>query len=214
MRIRATSFFTSFTRGVKGRGTNKSNAIAKGISAIKLDDHHFSAFCEDSKQKVFSYYETNMGSIIAKAQNAAKMRSFDEALYILAEIPEECPSYNKRVAPLISQYYKQQMDLYGEQVLAQARSAWAANPNAAGAAEVATILANLPPSCSSSAAARQFVGQITSKVESLEKWERNYMDKQLAYEHDERKAIISASKAVAIAYANNQPKQITKVYLW
>lgn len=206
--------FASFTREVKGRGTNKANAIAKGISALKLNEPDFQAFCEDAKQKVIDYYETNMSAIIAKAQNAAKVRSFEEALYILAEIPEECPSYNSRVAPLISQCYKQQMDLYGEKVLADARAAWAANPNATGAAQVAAILADMPPSCSSSAAAKSFVGQITTKVESLEKWERNYMDREQAYRHDERKAQIAASKAVAIAYARNQPRTITKVYLW
>lgn len=206
--------FATYTRDVKGRGTNKSNAIAKGISALNLNNPDFSNFCEDAKGKVFAYYEANMGSIIQKAQNAAKMRSFDEALYILAEIPEECPSYASRVAPLVHQYYKQQMDLFGEQVLARARAAWAASPNAAGAAEVANILADMPPSCSSSAAAKSFVGQITSKVESLEAWERRFMEKELAYQHDERKAVIEASKAVAVAYARNQPKTITKVYLW
>lgn len=206
--------FASFTKQTTARGTNKSNAIAKGISSIKLNDPKFVAFCEDAKQKVFDYYESNMGSIIAKAQNAAKARNFDEAVFILAEVPEECPSYNARIAPLISQYYKQQMDLYGEQVLAAARAAWAASPDAAGAARVAEILADMPPSCSSSAAAQQFVGKITTKVEALDSWERSFREKQLAYAHDERKATIKAAQAVATAYARSQPKYVTRVYLW
>ena len=206
--------FASFTQEAKGKGTNKTNAIAKGVSAIKLNTPKFATFCEDAKGKVISYYEANMGAIILKAQNAAKTRNFDEALYILAEIPEECPSYAKRVAPLVTQYYKEQMDLYGEQVLAQARAAWAASPNEAGAAQVAAILADMPPSCSSSAAARQFVASITTKTEAIEKWERNYLDKEQAYRHDETKYAIKAAQAVATAYATHQPTPIYRVNVW
>ena len=137
-----------------------------------------------------------------------------EAVFILAEVPEECPSFNTQILPLIQQYYEREKDLFGEKVLAEARAAWAAEPNERGAAKVAEIMANMPPSCSSSAAARQFVNQISNKIEAIEKWERNYQEREQAFRHDERKATISAARAVAVAYASNQPKYITKVYLW
>ena len=178
------------TRSAESTGANKANAIALGVSKIRLNDAQFANFIDDSKRKVISYYESQMSAIIAKAQNAAKARNFDEAIYILSEIPEECPSYPSKVAPLIQQYYKQEMDLYGEKLLAEARAAWAASPNAEGAARVAEILADMPPSCSSSAAAKTFVGQIGNKVASLEAWERKYLEREQAYRHDERKASI------------------------
>lgn len=208
--------FATFTRGTESTGANKANAISLGISKIKLNDGQFTNFIEDAKAKVISYYESQMSAIIAKAQNAAKGRDFSEALYILGEIPEECPSYSKRVAPLIQQYYKQEMDLFGEKLLAEARAAWAAAPNAEGAARVAEILADMPPSCSSSAAAKTFVGQIGNKVASLEAWERKYAEREQAYRHDERKASIAAARAIGVAYAKNQPRPIHlyRVNIW
>ena len=206
--------FAAFSKTIKCRGTNKSNAIAKGVSSLRLDTPEFAHFCEDAKSKVFEYYERQIGAIAAKAKQAAVQRDFEEAVFILAEVPEECPSFNTQILPLIQQYYEREKDLFGEKVLAEARAAWAAEPNERGAAKVAEIMADMPPSCSSSAAARQFVNQISNKIEAIEKWERNYQDREQAFRHDERKATISAARAVAVAYASNQPKYITKVYLW
>ncbi len=206
--------FSTYTTNVESTGANKANAIALGVSKVKLNGVDFITFVEDSKNKVFDYYETQIPAIIAKAQNAARGRFFDEALFILGEIPEECPSYNQKVAPLVQNYYKEARDLHGEKLLAEARAAWAASPNAEGAARVAEILADMPPSCSSSAAAKTFVGQIESRVSSIEKWERSYMEKELAYRHDERKASIAAARAIGVAYANSRPQVQTRVYIW
>ena len=182
--------------------------------AIVIQLNYLDFEFQDAKSKVFEYYERQIGAIAAKAKQAAVQRDFEEAVFILAEVPEECPSFNTQILPLIQQYYEREKDLFGEKVLAEARAAWAAEPNERGAAKVAEIMANMPPSCSSSAAARQFVNQISNKIEAIEKWERNYQEREQAFRHDERKATISAARAVAVAYASNQPKYITKVYLW
>ena len=206
--------FSTFTRKTESTGNNKVNAIALGISGLSLDDAEFSAFVDESKGKVVDYYELQASAIIAKAHNAAKARNFDEAIYILSEIPEECPSFQTSVAPLIQNFYQQEMDLLGEKILADARAAWAASPNAVGAARVGKILADMPPSCSSSAAAKSLVGQIGNKVASLEAWERSYREKELAYRHNEKKASIEAARAIGIAYAKNQPRPIYRVHVW
>lgn len=206
--------FSTFTLSATGTGNNKANALSLGISKLKLSGKDFSEFCEDSKKKVVAYYESQVSTIIAKSQSAASARHFDEALYILSEIPEECPSFATRVAPLIQEYYEKERDLFGEKILADARAAWAASPNAEGAARVAEILSYMPPSCSSSAAARDFVSKIGTKVEALQNWELRYMEREQAYKHDERKAVIEAAKAIGEAYAKNQPVPIYKVNVW
>ena len=43
---------------------------------------------------------------------------------------------------------------------------------------------------------------ISNKIEVIEQWERNYQDREQAFRHDERKAAISAARAVAVAYAS------------
>lgn len=206
--------FSSFTTSAIGTGNNKVNALSIGISKVKLTSKDFSDFCNESKKKVVAYYESQISTLIAKARNAASARNFGEALYIMGEIPEECPSYPTKVAPLIQDYYKQERDLFGEKILADARAAWAASPNAEGAARVAEILSELPPSCSSSDAARSFVNQIGSKTEALQNWQLKYMEREQAYKHDEKKAVIEAAKAIGEAFAKNQPVPVYKVNVW
>jgi hypothetical protein len=205
--------FATYTYSdIKCTGGNKSNAISKGVSTLKLNDPDFIRFVEESKSKVISHYESQIPAIVAKAKNAANGRNFQEAIYYLYEIPTECPSYNSKVGPLVQQYYKKEMDLKGEKVLADAKAAWAANPTEEGAAEVASILADMPPSCSSSAAAKSFISTISSKVEAIHKWERDYQDREQKYAHNEKLATIEAAKAIGVAYAKSQPKVVYKTY--
>ena len=51
-------------------------------------------------------------------------------------------------------------------------------------------------------------------MESIDKWERSYMEKELAYRHDERKASIAAAQAIGMAYAKSQPTPIYRVNVW
>ena len=208
--------FSTYSYTAKGEGANKANAIAKGVSTLKMSDPGFIRFVEESKGKVINYYEAQIPSIVAKAKNAATARNFQEAIYHLCQIPAECPSYSSKVAPLIQECYKKEMDLYGEKVLAEAKAAWAASPNEEGAARVAEILADMPPSCSSYAAAKSFVSSITSKIESIHQWERNYLEREQKYAHNEQMASIEAARAIGVAYAKNQPKVIynTHIRIW
>lgn len=208
--------FSTYTYSVAASGGNKGNAIAKGVSAIKMTDPDFIRFVEEAKTKVIDYYEEQIPAILVKAKNAASARNFQEAIYHLYEIPIECPSYNTKVAAFIQECYKKEMDLQGEKILNDAKAAWAADPTESGAAKVAEILANMPPSCSSSAAAKSFVSSIASKIEAVHQWERDYAEREQKFAHNEQMASIQAAKEIGVAYAKNQPKVVynTNVILW
>lgn len=217
--------FATFTKNGIGRGANKSNAIAKGVTAIPLNTSEFRGFCESAKEKVKSYYNSQMPAIIAKAEAAAKSRDFAQALGLLSEIPEECDNYDVKIAPLMGKYYQQEIDLEGEKILSDAKAAWAQSPNETGAQKVASILERFPPHCSSSAGAASLLEQIRKRVQALEErkfaFEKQQVDRvyslakqQQANSHAERMSSISAARAIGVAWAKNQPKRITKVYLW
>lgn len=217
--------FASFTQQGKGKGTNKSNAIAKGVSSIRLNTPEFQSFCESAKDKVVIYYEQQMPALIASSKAAANGRNFEQAIGILSEIPEECKGYDTRVAPLIGSYYKTQINLEGESILAEAKAAWAQSPNEAGAEKVASILSKMPASCTSSSGAAALIQEVKKRVTSLEAREFAFEERQAnrayllakqsqANTHSEKMASISAARAIGVAWAKNQPKRITKVYLW
>lgn len=217
--------FASFTKNGKGKGTNKSNAIATGVSAIPLNTPEFKEFCESAKSKVIFYYEQQMPSLIASSKAAANGRNFEQAIGILSEIPEECKGYDTKVAPLMGDFYKTQINLEGESILAEAKAAWAQSPDESGAEKVASILSKMPASCTSSAGASALVQEVKKRVTALEArefaFEKQQADRAYALEkqsransHSERMASISAARAIGVAWAKNQPKRITKVYLW
>lgn len=217
--------FASFTKDGKGRGTDKSNAIAKGVSAIPLNTPEFRTFCESAKSKVIVYYEQQMLALIASSKAAAAGRNFEQAIGILSEIPQECSGYDTKVAPLIGNYYNTEINLEGEKILAEAKAAWAQSPDESGAEKVASILSKMPASCKSSVGASTLLQEVKKRVTALEarefafekqQAERAYaIEKQnLANSHSEKMATISAARAIGVAWAKNQPKRITKVYLW
>lgn len=206
--------FSSYTISGKGIGTNKSASIAKGVSSLKLNTPDFSAFCEVSKSKIVNYYASNMQSIIARANSVAASRDYDQAIYMLSEIPQEVDGYSTKVAPLIQKYYITGIDLEGEYVLNEAKAAWAQSPDEEGAEKVAEILANMPPNCASSKGAETLLSQVRARITALNDRQFAFEQKQAADEQAERMATIKAARDVAVAWANNQPKQITKVYLW
>lgn len=217
--------FASFSKQGKGKGTNKSNAIAKGVLAIPLTTPEFQSFCESAKDKVVIYYEQQMPSLIASSKAAANGRNFEQAIGILSEIPEECNGYDTKVAPLIGSYYVTQINLDGECILSEAKAAWAQSPNEAGAEKVATILSKMPASCTSSSGAAALIQEVKKRVTTLEAREFAFEEKQAnrayslakqnqANTHSEKMTSISAARAIGIAWAKSQPKRVTKVYLW
>lgn len=155
-----------------------------------------------------------MTSIINKANSAAKSRDYDQALYILSEIPEEVPGYAGKVTPLMQNYYKNEIDMQGADVLNRANAAWAQSPNADGAQQVAEILQDMPTNCSSSNGAKKLVSQILTRVQNIDNREFAMKKEQMRYDHSERNQSIMAARAIGLAWAKNQPKQVTKVYLW
>lgn len=217
--------FASTAYTTEGKGTSKVDAIVKGISHLRLEGDDFEKFCEKAKEKVISYYADNMSSFINKANNCTNGRDYEQALYILSEIPEEVPSYKSKVVPLISDVYTKEIDNKGESILSRAKAVWAQSPNADGATKVAEILQEMPQSCSSSGGAQQLIAQIKKRIQNIDDKNFALKRKQIEFElqerkqamanaHAERSQCINAARAIGVAWAKKQPKQVTKVYLW
>lgn len=199
------------------RGANRENALTKGISAMKYDrDPAFVQFIADSKQAIFDYYEQNLDAILNKAKQAASNKKYDQANFIIAEIPAEIPSYDSKVMPLLEEYAQRVIDDVALPILNNAKAAWAASPNAEGAEKVAKILMDMPPGSSYTKEIQDLIAKVEKDVKSIDQREWDLHVQQLNNEHKERQAMIKAARDVAVAYAENQPDVVynTSVYLW
>ena len=85
------TIFTSYQTEFKGIGDSPEKAFLSGIRNIKFDNKEFIAFLVSAEEKIFSFFESNCGAILAEANSEAQMRNYDEAFAILKSIPSEAP---------------------------------------------------------------------------------------------------------------------------
>lgn len=213
--VQTGKIFGSTSIEVKTRGVNRENALTKGISSMRYDkDPAFVDFLAKSKQAIFDYYEQNLPTILSKAETAAINKDFAQANFIVSEIPSEIPSYDTKVLPILTIYAQKAIDMIAEPLLNQAKAVWAANPNSQGADQVAAILMQMPAGSSYAEEIKTFIANIETEVKNIDKREWDLKVQQLNNEHTERMEQIGAARDVAVKWAENQPKQVTKVYLW
>lgn len=136
------------------------------------------------------YQEDNLNAIVSKAKAAAAVSNMDEALSVLAEIPEEVSAYQDVVAPLILKFYQEQIDCTAENVLMKAQAAWSASPDEIGAGKAAEILRDFPEGSSIIDKAIELTNQMRKKVEYLDLREWNLKVKQIEQANAERMKII------------------------
>lgn len=213
--VQTGKIFGSTSIEAKTRGVNRENALTKGISSMRYDkDPAFVDFLAKSKQAIFDYYEQNLPTILSKAETAAINKDFAQANFIISEIPSEIPSYDTKVLPILTIYAQKAIDMIAEPLLNQAKAVWAANPNSQGADQVAAILMQMPAGSSYAEEIKAFIANIETEVKNIDKREWDLKVQQLNNEHTERMEQIGAARDVAVKWAENQPKQVTKVYLW
>jgi hypothetical protein len=81
------TLFNSISFNIKGVGQNETKALTEALKNLKTTDNRFDAFFEKGKDKIIAFYEANCDITIQKALTMGQNREFDEALFLLTEIP-------------------------------------------------------------------------------------------------------------------------------
>lgn len=205
--------FDSKNFNIQAKGTNKINAIYNGVSKLSLDTHDFQQFIQKAKVRVIDFYESSLNSIFLKAQAAAQQYDYEQALYILAEVPSEIPSYKKVVA-MVDKYYREYENKIAGELFRRAEAAWISSPNLDGAQKAAAILAEIPIQTKYDKSVNSLMAKIEKQLSEQDRREWALISKELERRHKEKMSTISAWRDVSVAYARNQPKQYTKVVFW
>lgn len=183
---------------IQAAGTNENKLYINAIRNIKPENEKIQDFVKTGKKKILNYYNTNYEVIIKKSQTLASMKNYEEALFYLTSVPECSQGYDKAVAACKSIYHAY-IDNLCQRTLLQARTAWAAQPNAAGAAEAGIYLNNIEPDAACYKDAQALYSEIKSSVKEDWKFEfKNYDERAL------ERARIEAYRQVGVAWGKGQ----------
>lgn len=197
--------FATYTVPMKCAGSNKTNALAHGFKTVQLNTASFLNFVKQAEREIYVYYTKELPVIVRRAQTAANTEKYDEALYILAEVPDNVPGYTK-VLKTMEGIYQKKVDLEGARLLTQAKAAWSASPDASGASQAAEFLGGIQPHSKSAAGAKLLLKQIEKRMVALNNREWAAQQQQLTRAYALQRSAINAARDVAVAYAKSRPR--------
>jgi hypothetical protein len=198
--------FASQSLTLKGVGTNETKAYIEAVKTIKQNDPTIQSFVSKAKNKIIDYYNSRCDQVIKESQNLVNQNRYDDAIYLLATVPEECTEcYNKAMAVILP-VYKKKIDKDCKLKLAQANSIWNSNPNSDGANQAGEILMSIDSQSSCIKEAQDLSRKIGKRILELENREWKYkIDTEINLEKDRIKAI----RDIGVAVGNGQPKTVT-----
>jgi hypothetical protein len=201
--------FSNTIISVKGVGTNENKALIDAIKNINPKNKDITAFLEEGKNKIISYYTTQCDFIIKDAETFAKQEKYDEAIYNLALVPEVCKDCYFKTSDIIATLFQQKIDTDCKSLLSKAKILWSGKQNIKQAEEVIAIIIEINPKASCYAATISFMNEITNKIKADEKGRLEIAVKKYNDKMELEKQQINAYEKIAVEYAKNQPKTIT-----
>lgn len=110
---------TSFN--VRGMDTSDAKAQIKAINRINAKSPEVRAFMNSAREKIIDYYSGRVPTIIAKAQSLSDRGEYEEAIAILAAVPESLEEY-PLVVEKMTATYTQMVDKFAAIALQDAKS--------------------------------------------------------------------------------------------
>ena len=202
----ARTIFSSTSITVRGIGETENKCYMNAISHMPLQTPQMAQFIADGKAKIIDYYDHEGEAIIKKAQALAAQKKYDEALYWVSLIPQQCKHYDASLEAGIN-IYQMYIDNLCNVNLAQARAAWAAEQNKVGAYAAGEYMVNILPDAGCYGEAMELYAEIKGKV--LDDWKfemKKYQDGV-----DLEKQRIDAMRQIGVAYGENQPQNNTSI---
>ena len=195
----------------KGVGQNDNQALISILKNVKPQAPEIKSFMSKASKEIINYYEAKVDESVRMAQSYAKGGQFEAALYLLASIPEACPSYSK-VSDAAVVIYQQMIDGESHKMLQKAKLAWATGHSYEAAIEAGEYLAEVSVYSSYYDEAEALAKEIKEFVISERAYDRKQQEEALVWERKmelERNKLeqqsIEAWKSVGVAYGENQP---------
>ncbi len=95
---------------VRGVDSNKDRALVKAIATLTPRSTVVRRFMIASREKVLDYYTTRIPALMAKASSFVDRKQYDEAMLVLATIPDSVDEYPAIADMLVDIYAKRLED--------------------------------------------------------------------------------------------------------
>ncbi len=192
--------YSSTTVNAVGVGTNETKCVINALKGIPVNSPQLNRFVEEGKGKILAYYAQQGERIIRQAESLAARHRYDEAFYLLTSIPDAAGEVFDKAMDATLRIYQAYVDRLCDENLAQARAAWAANQNSAGAAQAGRFLSQIYPDAKCYGEAMSLYGEIKGKV--LDDWKFEMKKWQDGVDLQSQR--ISAMRDVGVAFGNGQ----------
>lgn len=221
--------YSQLTISAIGVGQSYEKSFISAFKNINPKSTAITAFIREGKEKVLGYYQTHCEDLITEAKKQASLQNYEDALMLLASIPDVCTDCFEEAARIAAPIYTDMVEARGAEFLNQARAVWAKNPTREGAREATRLLSQINFAASCQPQATSLMREITDKMNEIDRreWEHQmqvYQDgierekrqwAQQVKEYEDRvqnqRMYLKAARDVAITYAKNQPKVITRI---
>ena len=192
---------------VRGVGNSLERALLNAMTQINGKNQKIEALIDKGKKKILDYYNNNYETLLKKAQAAAAVNEYGEALYYIASIPECCEGYAQAYA-MLNQVFTEKLTREGKQLLQLAQAVYFADRSANGAAKALQYLAMIDPSSPVQGEAMKLAQEMKEQTKSDYDFEtrQKYRD-AVSLEKDR----IAAARAVGVAWGNGQKAQTTNL---
>lgn len=206
--------YASVTLQAAGIGTNDNKAFINAFRSINGDNPKIQQMLNEAKEKIIEYYSNQCPIIIRKVKGLVATQSFDEAIFLLASVPDVCKDCFTQCQQQAGVVYKQKIDAESTILLEKAKTVWAtSNQNVQSANEVADIISQINPRCSNYAEVLALRSSIELKLQADAKRDWHFKMKQYEDNEKYKQSIVDAYKTVAVAYAKNRPATIYRTII-
>jgi len=196
--------FSSFTKSIKGSGSNKQLAISNAISKIPIKDAEFKKFIDMGKGKIVAYYNSKCASILSQADNFAQTENYEQALGLLMSVPPEATNCYDTMQAKAIKLYKTYQSKRCSKLIQESKLALSSKKYE----ETFNALSQIDPSTSCYKESQEIAKQAASHVTKEEDKRWNFKVKQYENAVSLQNARINAIKDIAVQYYKSRQSNI------
>lgn len=232
--------YEQMTLTLVGVGQSYEKSFMNAFQNINPRNKIITEFISRGKEKIISYYQHHCEEIMLGARLQAEQQNYDEALSLIASIPDICLDCFGEAVQITTDIYHEMIETIGREFFTKAQVIWAESATKEGAQQAANFLSQVPTNSTSYLKATELLEIIIEKMNEID--EREWAkEMQLYHDNKEReekewnhrvkmdqlelmlkaktqasniktqRQYIQACRDVAMTYAKNQPRKVTKV---
>ena len=180
--------YGSMSMSVVGVGQNDNKSYINAFQKIPTRSKALESFMEETKDKIVSFYQQNVNSIIKSAEALAKSGKYDEALQSLLSIPDFCGEVSESAGEAAQRVYQMKIDKEGATLYNKAKALWEAKPEESTVSEVLDLLDGVNPESSAAADCSSLTSRMTSALASRKAKRQQEVEVQRAKDEEKEKA--------------------------